>query len=79
MINTSQNLFSEMKSILQHVIDTNLASNYSDKEWLLIKECYDAGYLDGAVVLQMASGRVVAEISKDQITLTPAGQRFMDS
>jgi len=51
----------DMRGVLLHIQRKAPFEDLSFEERRILKECYDAGYFEGVVICEMASGRVVAE------------------
>lgn len=68
----------EMRGVLRAALDGAPFGELTENQQYMLKECCDAGYIDGVICLQMASGRIVAEYVHTP-RLTHAGAVFLET
>lgn len=67
----------QMRKVMYHIINGAPFSELTTEERLILKECYDADYIQGLVILQMGTGRITAEIRHDP-RISGAGHAFLN-
>lgn len=65
-----------MRSVLRAVQAQKTFEKFTFEEQRILKECYDAGYFEGLVVLEMIAGNIVAEY-RHEPRLTYKGMQFL--
>lgn len=66
----------EMRWVMRYVLDNGNLNSLDGEERRLLKDCVDAGYIDGIEMAEVASGDVVGQIKYSPI-LTRAGIKFL--
>lgn len=75
---TLQKRYQTMKKVLLHIQAKKSFDELSFDEKRILKECFDAGFFEGIVLLEMASGRIIAEY-RHEPRLTLKGLQFLDT
>lgn len=68
----------DMKKVLLHIQAKKPFDDLSFEEQRIFKECYDAGYFEGVVPVEMITGKIVVEY-RHEPRLTLKGLEFLDS
>lgn len=68
----------KMRFVMNYAIEKHDISDLSNDDRRILKHCFDDGYIEGLAMLEMISGRIVAEYRFDP-TLTLKGHQFMES
>lgn len=66
-----------MCELLRAIQQQTPFEEFSFEEQRILKECYDAGYFEGVVLIEMISGRIVAEY-RHEPRLTCKGLQLLD-
>lgn len=66
----------EMRWVFRYVLNNDDLNNLDNDERRLLKECVDAGYIEGIELSEAASGLIVGQIKYDPV-LTRAGVNFL--
>ena len=67
----------KMRSVLRAVQAQKSFEQFTFEEQRILKECYDAGYFEGLILLEMIAGNIVAEY-RHEPRLTYKGMQFLD-
>ncbi len=77
MIETIEQREEAMRKILRDIQNKRPIDTFSFEEQRILKECFDAGYFEGVVMGEAASGRVFGEY-RHEPRLTYEGLQFLD-
>lgn len=77
MAETIQQREESMRRVLRYIQEQKPFEDLSFVDQRILKECYDLGYFEGIVLLEMISGNIVAEYRHDP-RLTYKGLQFLD-
>lgn len=78
MPETLQEREESMRVVLRHIQAKRPFEEFTFEQQRILKECQDAGYFEGVTMVQMISGRIVAEYGFEP-RLTYKGLQFLEA
>lgn len=75
-VETAADRIAAMQKVLLHIQNNGPLNELTFEEKRILKECYDAKYFTGAIVSEMASGKIVVDY-RFAPKLTLAGLQFL--
>ena len=78
MVETLEQREEAMRKILRDIQCKRPFDTFSFEEQRILKECYESGYFEGVVMVEMVSGRIVGEY-RHEPRLTYKGLQFLSA